>query len=189
MSDDLGSPGEAPHPRAAELQAAEPVVWESLRRILAADGNADAEPHLQSLVKVGNPEVIDREQDGRQYKRVRYAVFQRLSDYSARYNANTGHPMSWFVGSLMENSTSKMSETEGLEIATRIAQPPPDAVLEHSGYEEFDGNPVFVARWLHRVNEILVEPDYIHILINGESKQPFALRSHWHTPSPQPSTR
>lgn len=181
--------GPPPDPRAEEIKAAEPVVWDSLRRILAADGNPQAQLYLQELVKVGSPQVLDAEIQGRRFKRVRFSVFQLISDYNARFNANSGHPLSWFVGSLMENGGDAMPESEGLEVARRVARPPADAVLEQVGYEEVNGEPVFVARWVHRVNDILVEPDYIHVLINGRTRQPFALRTHWHTPAPQPSVR
>lgn len=189
MSDDGLPPDVSADPNEREYRAGEPLVWQTLRGTLEADGNAEAVQYLEHLVRVKRTEVIELEKQGRRYKRVRFGIAQRLSEYNARYNARSGEAMSWFVASLMENPGDATTPEQALDIARQVAQPPQDAVLEQSSYEDFNGEPVFVARWSHWVNGILVEPDYIHVMINGNTRQVFGFRSHWHTPAPQASER
>lgn len=189
MSDDSAPPGSDAPAAGPEVRASEPVVWDTLRRTLEADGNDEAVTYLEYLTRVQHIESVPVDQDDKRYTRVRFGVYQRLSEYNARYNASSGAPMSWFVSSLMEDGGDAMQPDQGLEIARHVAQPPEDAVLEQSSYEDFNGEPVFVVRWSHWVNGIVVEPDYIHVMINGNTRQAFGFRVHWHMPSPQPSER
>ena len=76
-------------------------------------------------------------------------------------------------GALKEEPGRTMTVQEGIDIATRTAQPPPDAVREVAEYQDFGGTPAFVVRWAHKVNGWPVERDFIEALVNGNTKKVF----------------
>jgi hypothetical protein len=140
-------------------------------------GNAEAALYLKYLLCA----KVKRVAEEGPYKRVFFDMYQRLSDYSARYNANTGEQMSWFFSVLMEGLARDLDEKACLRMAKKVANPPPDAVLETCQYEEQGDEPVFVARWGHRHKGVPVERDYIQVLVNGKTGHPFSLHRKWHS--------
>jgi hypothetical protein len=65
-------------------------------------------------------------------------------------------------------------------LAQAVAQPPPEAVLQEAHYEQQADQTFFLARWLHYEKDILVEKDYIQVLINGNTKKAFSCHRSWH---------
>jgi len=155
---------------------AEGVVWNVLKQTLEQQGAHEAVLYLQYWLQASVGEVAEEGP----YTRVRFNMHQRLSTYSARYNANTGDRVSWLFEALMDNPGRVVSEEVCLEAARHVVELPPEAVLEAAQYEEQAGMPVFIARWGHRHLGIPVERDYIQVLVNGKTGKPFALHSKWH---------
>lgn len=162
--------------RPPEADAAEPVVWDTYKRDLEAQGNDEDAQYLQYLLRA-NPKEVETKGD---FKHVSFDVFQRLSDYTSGYNAQTGEQTSWIFNALMEEPGRRMDPKKGIEVATEAAMPPPDALREIAEYETGGGDPYFIVRWKHEVNGIPVEQDYIQVLINGNTEKEFALHRKWH---------
>lgn len=163
-------------PELERLAPAEEFLHDVLTRALEARGQADAIQYLRHVVKAV-PVAIAAE--GR-YRRVRFVMFQRFSEYSARYNANTGAAVGWFFDALMTGLSNAKRDAECLKAAEYYATPPKDAKLTVAQYETQSSEPVFVARWEHEHNGIPVERDYIQVLVNGGTGLPFSLQRRWH---------
>ena len=69
------------------------VVWDTDARDLKSQGNADSALYLQHHLRAGASEVTKRGP----YKLVPFTVYQRLSDYSTTYNAESGEQISWVL--------------------------------------------------------------------------------------------
>ena len=171
--------------KSPEVRAAEPVVWSVYRRELEARGNAEETLYLQHLLKA-IPKEVQAKGD---YKHVPFDIYQRLSDYSARYNVQTGEQMSWIFHALMEEPGRRMEPQAGIAAAEAAAQPPEDAVQELAEYQEQGGNPVFVVRWTHHVSGVPVERDFIQALVNGRTEKVFAVHRKWHEIDEKPKVR
>ena len=171
--------------RPPEADAAEPVVWDTYKRDLEAQGNDEDALYLQHLLRA-NPKGVETKSG---YKHVSFDVFQRLSDYTSGYNAQSGEKTSWIFNALMEKPGRRMDPQTGIAVATQAALPPPDAVREIAEYETGGGNPYFIVRWKHEVNGIPVEQDYLQVLINGNTEKEFALHRKWHDIDTKPSQR
>jgi hypothetical protein len=169
----------------AQAAAAEPVVWDALKADLWNRGQADQALTLQHQRRA----LLDRVVDEGPYRRVRFILWDRLSDYSAQYNTVTGEPLSWLFGALLRGSSDEMDKEEGLALAQEAAQPPPEAVLEQADYQVQGGQPVFVVRWAHHHDGIPVERDYIQALVNGATRRVVAVHRKWHEVDPAPSAR
>lgn len=122
-------------------------------------------------------------------RRLRFRLCQRTSDYAVQLSAITGEQTGWHFHELGRDSDDSLDAAQALEIATAAAAPPEGAELEHSGYEEQGGEPVFVARWRHLVNGIPVERDFIHVLVNGSTGKPFLVQRSWHAVDEKPRWR
>jgi hypothetical protein len=118
----------------------------------------------------------------------RFSVFFRRTDLTVELNANTGEPMSWICTALAEGNTP-LPPAEALRVAQAAAKPPQSAVLVENGYEDIGGVPVFVAHWEHREDSVLVERDYIRVLVGGHSGRVFAVQRRWHEVDLNPSER
>ncbi len=118
-------------------------------------------------------------------------VFSRLSACSIRLNATTGETISWYLDFLAIGSDGTMPASEALTLATQVAEPPAEAVLDESGYDNMAGRNFFRARWKHVRDGLPVEGDYIEVLINGKHRKVFSLSKVWREPrvgaAPQPS--
>ena len=111
-----------------------------------------------------------------------YAVYSRLSDCSLRLNALNGETISWYLDVLASGGTEAMPPDAALALATQVAQPPADAVLDGAGYETMAGRSFYRARWRHVVNGVPVEGDYVEVLVNGKHQKAFSLSRVWREP-------
>lgn len=165
------------------IEAAEDTVF----RLLAAqlervEGGSEALLYLRHVLSAR----LEGEKREGGLRRVRLRLHQRTSDYSVQLSAVTGEQLGWHFHELGRDSDDTVEAVRALEIATAAAAPPEGAELDHSGYEEQGGEPVFVARWRHLVNGIPVERDFIHVLVNGATGKPFLVQRSWHTPDEKP---
>jgi hypothetical protein len=114
---------------------------------------------------------------------------QRISEYEVRLNSQTGELISWFADFLSTNGDLSMPPNEALALAGAVATPPKDAELEVAGYETMADRSFFRARWIHRVQGLIVEGDYIEVLINGAARRPFSVSRIWRQPNLTPKPR
>jgi hypothetical protein len=110
----------------------------------------------------------------------RHEVSFRHGDIVVGLNAHDGSPLSWTFAKLAEGDGPPPSDDEALALAIEAGQPPEGAVLVHSAYEDMAGRPVFVAQWAHHHDQILVERDFIRVLVSGTSGRVFAVHRRWH---------
>ena len=118
----------------------------------------------------------------------RLAIYFRRADLTVELNANTGEPMAWICSDFADGN-APLTPPEALRLAESAAELPPGAVLAHQGYEDLGGRPVFVAHWEHREQGILVERDYLRVLVSGHSGRIFAIQRCWHQVDLAPSVR
>jgi hypothetical protein len=161
------------------------AVFASLQRRLENDGEGDAALYLRHLLRV----VPVGSEEAGPYRRHRVRLYQRASDYSARYNAVTGERLSWLFEMLGRGARPGLSSEECLRIAIQIAQPPADAVLEAAAFEQAAADTVFRARWMHVRDGVPVEYDYIQVLVNPATGHAFAHHRKWHAVDPEPTVR
>jgi hypothetical protein len=160
---------------------------ETVFRLLAAalerhEGGSEALLYLRHILSA---RFEGERREGR-VRRVRMRLYQRTSDYSVQLSAVTGEQRGWHFHELGRSSDDAVEPARALEIARVAAEPPEGAELEHSGYEEQGGEPVFVARWRHIVNGIPVERDFIHVLVNGSTGKAFLVQRCWHAVDENP---
>lgn len=173
-------------PQDAEpIEPARAAVFRVLERDLERQGTPEAVQYLQYLIHA-RPEAVERQGP---YKRVKFGMYQRVSEYSTKYSPVTGEQRSWLFAAFTERCGRGLTKAQALEVAKKAADLPEDAVLEVADYEEQAGEEVFVARWGHVVNGIKVERDYIQVLVNGALGRAFAVHRRWHTVDEKPSWR
>lgn len=160
-----------------KVDIAEQFLWDVCKRELEARGHADAAMYLQHSIKA---RLIEVSPEGA-YAKVSFAMHHRFSEYSAHFNAATGEATGWFFDALTQGLKNSKRETECLKAAEYFAKPPADAKLTVAEYEVQSNSPVFVARWEHVHKGVLVERDFIQVLVNGGSGYPFALHRRWHS--------
>lgn len=161
------------------------AFWEIMRQRLEAQGAPEAALYLEYHLKaVPTGEEL---QGGR--RRIQLDLYQRISDYTSRYNANSGERIAWHFDALRDDAARDLPESEALSIASKTAEPPRDAVLEVAEYEEHGGEPVFIARWKRELDGVPVERDAIHALVNGATGKVFSFYKRWREVSEQPSER
>lgn len=168
-----------------EVTAAEPVVWDTYRRDLESQGNEEEVLYLEHFLKLDPKDVENKGA----FKHVPFDVYQRLSDYTAGYNAQSGERTSWVFNALMEKSGRRMDPQTGIALATQAALPPSDAIREVAEYQTAGGDPYFMVRWKHEVNEIPIERDYIQVLVNGNTEKVFSVNRKWHDLDEKPTVR
>jgi hypothetical protein len=167
------------------ITRAEEAVFRVIERDLERQGTPEAVLMLKHFVQA-RAEKVERKGP---YKRVSFGMYQRISEYVARYSPVTGEQRSWLFAAFAERCGVGLSKAQALELATKAANPPKDAVLEVADYETQAGEEVFVARWAHVVDGIRVERDYIQVLVNGALGRVFAVHRQWHTVDEKPSWR
>jgi hypothetical protein len=168
-----------------DIERARAEVFRVLERDLQRQETPEASQYLQYLIQARVEGVAQKGP----YKRVTFGMYQRTSEYSAKYSPVTGDQRSWLFAAFSERCGRGLSKAQALEIARKAANPPADAVLEVADYEEQAGEEVFVARWAHVINGIRVERDYIQVLVNGGLGRAFAVHRRWHTVDEEPSWR
>jgi hypothetical protein len=178
------TPPEAPEEGPA-IERARQAAFRMIERDLERQETPEAVLTLKHFIQA-RAEKVERKGP---YKRVGFGMYQRISEYVARYSPVTGEQRSFLFSAFAERSGKGLSKAQALELATKAASPPEDAILEVADYEEQAGDQVFVARWAHVVDGIRVERDYIQVLVNGELGRVFAVHRHWHTVDEKPSWR
>ncbi|HYE75489.1 MAG TPA: hypothetical protein VEF04_19260 [Blastocatellia bacterium] len=154
----------------------ENFIWDYFRQQLERAGKGDAAIHLQHFLKA---RLRERVQEGELFIH-KFDLYHRVSDFSVELNAQDGSLMGWYFSKFADNSTGDLPEDDVLEAATQAAEPPPNAQLTTSEYEEMGDQKVFIARWSHVENGIPVERDYIQVMVNGKTGKPFMLSRKWH---------
>lgn len=172
-----------PDPHA--IERARDAIFRVLERDLERQQTPEAVLYLRHLLQA-RVEGVERKGS---HQRLRFGMYQRVSEYAARYSPVTGEQRSWVFAAFAERCGRGLSKEEALEVATKAANPPEDAVLEVAGYEPQAGEDIFVARWAHVVDGIRVERDYIQVLVNGALGRAFAVHRRWHTVDEEPSWR
>jgi len=164
------------------IAAAEETVFRLLAAALERQGSPEALLYLRHILSAR----VEGEKREGGLRRVRLRLYQRTSDYSVQLSGVTGERRGWHFAALGRDSDESLEPERALEAATHAAAPPDDAVLEHSGYEEQGGEPVFVARWRHVVDGVAVERDFIHVLVNGSTGKPFLMQRSWRAVDERP---
>lgn len=169
---------DAPAPSASPIERATTWYLAMLERERSAAGRpvsaADLGEHLRlrptegASVQDGSPMTL--------------GVYSRLSDCSIRLNATTGDTISWYLDFLAVGCDASMPPSDAVALATQVAEPPADAVLDESGYDIVATRSFFRVRWKHVRDGIPVEGDYIEVLINGKHRKAFALSKVWREP-------
>jgi len=155
---------------------AEIGLWNLLKKNLESRNQNDAVFYLRHFIKP----VSEYVSENGKYKEVGFTMYKRISDYSVQQNSTSGELFSWYFDKLREKSTRKLKADECLRIASAIALPAAGARLEESGYEKLGNDFIFSARWAHSHNEIIVEGDFIQVMVNGETGVPFSFSQKWH---------
>jgi hypothetical protein len=172
--------------RQAGLQSqAEERLWEYMRGQLEKLGQGESALYLQHFLLARAQEPTVRGE----LALVPFEMFHRVSDYTVKLDAMDGEVMGWHFEVLAEDPGNSIPADKAVEAARAEADPPPEAVLKVSEYEQVGDAPVFVARWEHEVDGIPVERDYIHVLVNGKSGRPFAVHRRWHALEFNPKER
>lgn len=159
------------------VATAEAALWATLAGRIEAQGAPEAVLQLRHLVRA---RLEEEEEPARGPRRIRFSLHQRASEYTVRYNARTGDTMAWFFDGLMERCTAGHDRDACLAAAQSVAQPPPAAEIETAEFEEEGDTAVFVARWRHVVDGVLVDGDYIQVLVNPRTAKPFGMHRRWH---------
>ncbi len=123
MADEAKDPG---------IARAEDFAFGRIQDALEEQGTPEAALYLRHLITA---RVASDVREG-PYRRVRFKMCQRTSDYTVQLNAVTGEQRGWYFAALREGPDRLLEPAQALEIATRVAAPPEGAELEHSGYEE-----------------------------------------------------
>lgn len=158
--------------------AAEQFYFAHLRRVAAGQGPDVPEAVLRRALRTSVLE--ERREDGG--TRVKLCLQVRTTDVRVRLNAVTGELISWYVPVLAENGNRDTPLEALRETAARLACPPEGAVLRAARYEEVGNRVVFVNRWEHELQGVVVEGDYIEVLLNGRTGRPFSFARQWRTP-------
>jgi len=124
-----------------------------------------------------------------EFKTYEFNVCQIISRFDVKHNAVTGQFVSYFFDALMDQKKIKFSEEECLRIAIRTLDRETGAVMDSYGFEKHGGYEVFIARWRHEHESILVEGDFIHVLINGRTGKVISVVKKWHEVDVQYSER
>ena len=164
---------------------AEAALWSVLERRLALQGVPEVAIVLRHLVRA----VAKGDEPLGPWRRYRFELQQRVSEYSSRNNARTGEALGWFFDVLFERCAPGHNGAACLRTATEVATAPADAHLETAELETHGDAQVFVARWRHLHRGIVVEGDYIQVLVNPRTNKAFAMSRRWRTVDLRPNLR
>lgn len=164
----------------------EKYIWQNLGKQLERQGQGAAAGQLQHHLRASLQKVEDGPGGLRTY---RFDMQHRVSDYTVSLNANNGSLMGWQFSLLGEDSNGDIGSDRALTAAREAAQLPPNAVLETAAFEDAGDRKVFLARWIHKENNVPVERDYIQVLVNSKTGKPFFLSQKWHKINPEFTNR
>lgn len=165
---------------------AEQYIWENMGRQLEKQGQGEAAGQLQHHLRALLENVKEEPGGLRVY---RFELQHRVSDYSVKLNANDGSLMGWQFSLLGEDSRGDVGSERAQAAANEAAQLPPNAFLETARFEDAADRKVFLARWIHKENDVPVERDYIQVLVNSKTARAFFFSRKWHTVDPELTIR
>lgn len=171
-------------------EGVERFVYEYLARKVERAGYLEEARSLREHVDVAEVAEEDRPPPLAPDLSVRrYEVRRRIGEIVVELDGQDGDLLSWLLPTLREPAGDDLDTEEALEIATRVASPPQGAVLVEWGYQDVAGEPVFVAFWAHEEDGLPVERDFLRVLVNGRTGQPFGVSRRWHVINTQVDER
>lgn len=177
----------------AEFEVADRFYFDMLARECVAAKEPDAVPHLRKLLRlrsiaetpIAGPMDPLTKQHEKHFK-LELALTHRLTDYEIRLEGETGEVISWYLDFLSVEGDDTMSRDDAIKAATTIAAPPADTTLVHADYETMADRTVFRARWSHTHDGLVVDGDFLEVLLNGKARMPFAHTRRYHVPKISP---
>jgi hypothetical protein len=169
--------GEATQPA---FQRADQWYFRMLRAELENRGQGEAMEYIHDLLRLVPASSDYSPEEG---GLISFTLEQRVTEYEVRLDSQTGEQISWFADFLASAGDRSMPEKDALILAEKCGRPPRDAELEVAGYESMAERTYFRARWIHRLQGLEVEGDYIEVLINGAAKVPFSVSRFWREPN------
>jgi hypothetical protein len=164
-----------------ELDTVGRFVWEQLTRKVERAGYLEQARALRDHVDIAPVQEPEPRPAGPGLTLRRYEVRRRVGELTVELNAVDASLLSWLCPTLREPATDELDPAEAFKVAERAAVPPPGAILEHAGYEEVGGVPVYIATWAHEEGSLRVERDYLRVLVNGHTGLPFGVSRRWHS--------
>lgn len=120
---------------------------------------------------------------GEQGSRLGMTLLARVGDYQRRINAQTGETIAWYFDAFAQVAGPDILAEEALkQTGAGAVDVPGDAELDTAELEEDGPRPVYRMRWIHRLNGVLIEEDYIEVLINATNGRVFAFNKSWREP-------
>ncbi|MBN4052599.1 hypothetical protein JYT82_00640 [bacterium AH-315-K20] len=159
----------------------EPEAAADVERMLRVTPKRDQEHH--GLSNTEHPAAAGGTATG-QDSDDSFTVASSLGDIIVRLNSATGETLSWIIERLSEDGDASAAPEELLALGTAIAKPPLDAERSQAGYEVVGNTTVFRIRWEHRHKGLLVEGDFLEVLINAKLGKVFAMTRLWRIPDP-----
>ena len=98
-----------------------------------------------------------------------------------RQDADTGETIGWRYTDTSPSSTQiKITKEEALDIATKEIDLPNDAILDSIELQtKGSAGYVYLAKWMHMIDNIEVENDYVIVKINPETKEVISATKNW----------
>lgn len=117
-------------------------------------------------------------------------LLRRISEVSVRaderammvrQDVDTGETIGWRYTDTQPSSTQvKLTKEEALEIAKEEIDIPSDAVLDSVELQnKGSAGYVYLVKWMHMIDNIEVENDYILVKINPETKEVISATINW----------
>jgi hypothetical protein len=154
---------------------AETFLWAHLRRKVARV-DAEAAERLREFVQAVGVEPPDGLAG-----LIRFELRYRLGELSIELDARTAELASWTFPLLRDADGARPSDAEAVGSAQAASDPPADAVLASTAWENMGGLDVYVVRWEHHEDGVLVEHDYVQALVSARSGRTFSVSRRWHT--------
>jgi hypothetical protein len=160
------------------MTEAETFLWAHLRRKVARVDTEAAE-RLREFVQAVDVEPPGDLPSGAGL--IRFELRYRLGELSIELDARTAELASWTFPLLRDADGARPSDAEATRLAEAASDPPADAVLASAEWENMGGLDVYVVRWEHHEDGVLVERDYVQVLVSAQSGRTFSVSRRWHT--------
>jgi hypothetical protein len=110
-------------------------------------------------------------------------LLARVGDYQRRINAQTGETLGWYFDAFAQVAGTDILAEEALKKAgEEVVDLPTDAELDVAELELDGPRPIYRMRWIHRLDGVLIEEDYIEVLVNATNARVFAFNRSWRDP-------
>ena len=117
-------------------------------------------------------------------------LLRRISEVSVRadersimvrQDVDTGETMGWrYTDALPSSIQIKITKEEAFDIATKEVDVSDDAVLDSIELQNKGSTGyVYLVKWIHMINDIEVENDYIIVKINPETAEVISATKNW----------